>query len=376
MPPCHGGDRGFESPRGRHPTIQCITMLCSCAVRNLVMQRQCLDKKADQVAYDELFRLMGPVQPPYWCRPGSPPGLVFRAKFDEYAHVFDMRSRRIIVKGRFQGGTVAYIFADELPLFASIYSKDKHSLTFYETEILELLRREGPMNIALLKEFTGLLSKEITPVLHRLQQKFLVFEDQVDNEWDRAWYPFESEFPDLDMGKFQKIQALKIIIMRFAYLNVFINVEMTKSFYKIPMAEIKEAIIELESEKKMVKVTIGQEHGYVIDEDIPLLEDKAQPLNSVYVLHRNDFLVKSNEYWLKKEYKHDKYNVLQYILIGGAFRGTVVGFFKNGPFIVEDIVLDMEEAEADSRKQEILEAVMLVNDPALSPIKRYCGEDL
>ena len=340
------------------------------------MQRQCFGGKADRIAYDELFRLMSPVQPPYWCRPGSPPSLVFRAKFDEYTHVFDMRKRRTIVKGRFQGGAVAYIFADELPLFTSIYAKDKDSLTFYEAEILELLRREGPMNIALMKEFTGLLSKKITPVLHKLQQKFLVFEDQDDNEWDRAWYPLETEFPDVDKEKFNKIQALRTIIIRFAYLNVFINIEMINSFYKIPMDEIREAVMELESEKKLVKVTIGKEQGYVMDEDIPFLKKELQPLKSIFVLHRNDFLVKSNEYWLKEKYKHGKYNVLQYILIDGEFRGTVVGFFKNGPFIIEDVVLDMDDTEADSRKQEILEAVRLANNAASSPIKRYRGKNL
>lgn len=353
-------------------------MINRSSVRNLVMQRQCLIEKVDQVAYDDLFRLMSPVLPPYWCRPGSPPSLVFRAKSDEdeHEHVFDMRSRRIIIKGRFQGGLIAYIFADELPLFASIYSEDKDSLAFYETEILELLFREGPMNIAMMKEFTGHLSKEITPVLHKLQQKFLVFEDQVDNGWDRLWYPFESEFPGLDMQKFKKMQALRTIIMRFAYLNVFINVQMINSYYRIPLVEIKKAVLELESEEKLLKVTIGKEQGYVMNEDIPLLEDEVQPPKTIFVLHRNDFLVKSNEYWLKREYNHDKYNVLQYILIDGEFRGTGVGFFKNGPFIIEDIVLDVEDAEADSRKQEILEAVRSVNNTAFNPIKRYCGKDL
>lgn len=346
------------------------------SVRSLVMQRQCFDRKADQVAHDALFRLMSPVMPPYWCRPGSPPSLVFRAISDEYGHVFDMRSRRTIVKGRFQGGSIAYIFADELPLFASVYSKDKHSLTLHETEILDVLHREGPMSIALLRELTGHLSKEITPVLHELQRKFLVLEDQVDNEWDRSWYPFESEFPNLDMEEFDRITALKAIIMRFACLNAFINVQMINSFYRIPIAEIRKAVLELESEEKLMGVALGKERGYAMPEDIPPLVNEAQPSRSVFALHRNDYLVKSNEYWLKKQFSHYEYQVLQYILVDGKFSGAAVGFFKNGPFIIEDIILDLKDTEADSRKQEILEAVMLVNDTAVSPIKRYCGKNL
>jgi len=87
-------------------------------------------------------------------------------------------------------------------------------------------------------------------------------------------------------------------------------------------------------------------------------------------------LVKSNEYWLKKECNHDKYDVLQYILIDGEFSGTVVGFSKDGPFIIEDTVLDLEDTEADNRKQGILEAVKFVNSTAFSPIIRYCGKNL
>jgi len=346
------------------------------SIRNLVMERQCFGYKADQAAYDELFHLMSPVMPPYWCRPGSPPSLVFRANFNEYGHVFGMRSRRAIVKGRFQSGSVAYVFSDELPLFASIYSKDKSSLTFSETTILELLQQEGPMTIRLMKEITGRLAKEITPVLHRLQRRFLVFEDQIDDEWDRAWYPFESEFPDLNTGKYTRIEALKIVIMRFAFLNVFINAQMVNSFYKIPVTGIKEAISELESEEKVSELNVGNEQGYMRKEDIPLLEIETQASEGIFVLHRNDFLVKSNEYRLKKKYKHDKYNVLQYILIDGEFRGAVLGFFKIGPSIIEDIVFDPGDTEADSRKEEIIEAVKLVNNNPLSPIKRYRGKKL
>lgn len=41
-----------------------------------------------------------------------------------------------------------------------------------------------------------MLVKEITPVLHRLQEAFLVYEDQYDGEWDRSWYRFEEMFPE------------------------------------------------------------------------------------------------------------------------------------------------------------------------------------
>jgi hypothetical protein len=344
------------------------------------MQRQHFEKKADRAEYNDLFRMMSPVQTPYWCRPGSPPSLIFRADFDEYAHTFDMRSSRIIIKGRFQGGNVGYIFADELPLFASVYSKDRRKLPYNEIEILELLHREGPMSIDEMKRITGLFSKNISPVLHRLQQKFLVFEDQADDEWDRAWYLFETEFPDIDLDEYEKKEAMKILVMRFAYLNVFIKPAMLRSFYRLQSVDIDNTLSELESEDYLVKVNIDNEYGYLRKEDIPLLEKETRPEKGVFVLHLNDFLVKSNENMLLDRFDTGKYHIppksriMHFILVDGEFRGFLAGFFRIRPDVIEDVILDLDEQEKQDRKQEILDAVELVYDPESTPVKRYCGK--
>ena len=347
------------------------------------MQRQYLGRKADKTEYNELFRLMSPVRTPYWCRPGSPPSLVHRANFSEYGHIFDMRSRRDIVKGRFQGGGIAYIYADELPLFASIYSKDRHKPSYEEFEILELLLREGPMTIASMKEITGLLAKQLTPILHKLQKKFLVFEDQADDEWDRAWFLFETEFPDINLDEYEKEETLKILINRFAYLNIFINTKMLKSYYQLPEEEFQTVITQLVSEGTLDYVTIEGDEGFVLSEDIPLLEKETLPPTGVFVLDRNDFLCKSFENRLSEKFDSEKHSIrrtpnkptmMQFILIDGEFRGYTAGYFRIRPNILEDIVLDLEESEAINRKAEILEAVRLVNDPELTPVKKYCGK--
>jgi hypothetical protein len=347
------------------------------------MQRQYLDKKADRAQYNELFRLMSPVRTPYWCRPGSPPSLARCAGFNEYGHVFDMRSRREIVKGRFQGGGIAYVYADELPLFASVYSRDRCKPSYDEFEILELLEREGPMTIKSIKEVTGLLSKQISPILHRLQQKFLVFEDQVDDEWDRAWYLFETEFPDINLDGYDKEETLKILVRRFAYLNVFIDTEMLKSFYQLPEEEFQTVITKLVSEGILKYVTIEDDEGFVLSEDIPLMEKETLPQRSVFVLDRNDFLVKSHEKRLSEKYSSEKHSfrrtpikptMMQLILVDGEFRGYTAGYFRIRPNVLEDVVLNLEESESINRKEEILEAVRLVNDPELTPVKKYCGK--
>ncbi len=349
-------------------------MLYIDTVKSLVIRRQCFQPQADRQAYNGLFRLMSPVQTQYWTRPGNPPELVCRAGFPEYPHVFDLRSRRIIVKGRFQGGNIAYVFADELPLFAAAYSKDRKTLSFEEVELLELLEQEGPMTVAVMKELTGHLAKQLTPVLHRLQQKFLVFEDQVDNEWDRAWYLFETEFPDINLKQFTKTEAIKELVMRFAFLNVFIKPDMLASFYRFKAEDTNRAVAELAEEGKLVNREIGSESGCIRTEDEPLLEETIPPPESVFALHRNDFLVKSHEKTLTSRFTHPEYAVLFYLLIDGVFNGFVAGYFKNGPFVIEDVILDLEKPAAAKRKCDVIEAIGKALDIGSSPVRRYCGE--
>lgn len=339
---------------------------------NLRAARQHLVNRAGEGDYDVLFRQMSPVRTVYWCCPGEPPCLSFRADFEDTEYCFRMRGRREIVKGRFQDGGIAYIFADELELFGAAYRKLRRGLTEIGEEVLSVLRREGPMNIGLLKEFTGLLSKQISPALHKLQEEFIVFEDQADNEWDRAWYLFEDEFPDVDFERYKRPEAIKIIIERFAWLNVRVDGDMIRSFYRFPAKEIKIALEELEVEGKLVP----WENGYIRSEDTGSLtfgEEAAAGVKGVLALHRNDFLVKSNEHWLKELYRDDTYDVLQYLLVDGAFCGAVLGNFHNGPFDVEDVILDLSGEEARERREEVIEAVRKVNASELSPLKRYQG---
>ncbi|MCL2816704.1 MAG: hypothetical protein FWD23_19055, partial [Oscillospiraceae bacterium] len=88
----------------------------------------------------------------------------------------------------------------------------------------------------------------------------------------------------------------------------------------------------------------------------------------------NDFLVKSNEHWLKELYTHSYPDTLYYMMIDGEFCGAVVGKFRYTPE-VEDIMLEFAQDEAASRKDEILQAVHVLCG-ANTPIKRYQGKEI
>ena len=83
--------------------------------------------------------------------------------------------------------------------------------------LLERIEMSGPYTIGQLKEESGLLVKEITPALHRLQEAFLIYEDQYDGEWDRGWYRFGEFFSDFSLDRYTKTEALKIVLRRFAH---------------------------------------------------------------------------------------------------------------------------------------------------------------
>lgn len=344
-------------------------------IRSLRMERQCLLKKADETEYIALYRDTQPGQNVYWHGFGEPPVLSFRADFDDKEFNRRRQMERRLVKGRFAGGNLGWIMSEDMELFASLYRKPLARPTLEQTELLTLIENAGPFNIQQLKEETGLLVKQITPILHRLQEAFLIYEDQYDGEWDRGWYRFAEIFPDVDTERYTKVEALKILLQRFAYRMVWFDVAMAKAFYRVPEKEIRKAVEELTAED----VLVPWESGYVQKSDIALLQDYVpKDTRSVYALHRNDFLYRAQEPVLKQMVKDRTAGLpydcepLQYLLIDGQFHGASVGHFRYGPYDLNDIVCDLPEAE--SRREELLEALLAVNPGG--EFKRFLGMEI
>ena len=342
---------------------------------SLRMKRQFLCGGADKKEYTELYRDLQPGQSVYWNGFGKPPVLSFRASFDDIEFNRRRQSERGLIKGRFAGGNLGWIVPEDLELFAALYRKPLVKPTEKQLYILDIIEREGPFNIQQIKEETGMLVKEITPVLHRLQEAFLIYEDQYNGEWDRGWYRFGEIFPKADFEKYTRIEALKIILRRFAYRHILFDTAMAKSFYRLPEKDIKNAISELLSEN-ILSETCG---GYILKSDEKILANyEPESLHFVYAMHRNDFLYKSNENILKEKFKPliDKlkydHEPLQYLLIDGEFHGVCVGHFRNGPYDLNDVICDTPDLI--NRKDDIIKAIEEVNF-GKTP-KRFMGEKL
>ena len=331
-------------------------------INALRMARQHFTKKANEAEYVALYRDLQPGVNVYWNGFGQPPTLSFRADFDDLEFNRRRQKERELLKGRFSGGSLGWIVPEDLELFAALYQKPLTTPTEAQLFLLKLIEQSGPLTIQQIKAETGMLVKEITPILHRLQEAFLIYEDQYDGEWDRGWYAFSEMFPDANLEKYTRQEALQIVLQRFAHRFVWFDAAMAKAFYKRPEKEIKAAVAALTASGTLVAV----DGGYMLPSDAASIDTyEAPPMHFVYAIHRNDPLYKANEAQLKAyaqslcgdlPYDHEP---LQYLLIDGVFHGASVGHFRNGPYDLNDVVCDLPDA--GDRKDEILAAVAAVN---------------
>ena len=115
--------------------------------------------------------------------------------------------------------------------------------------------------------------------------------------------------------------------------------------------------------------------NYALEVDFPPeLEEQIAPehraaLRGVLALHRNDPLVRCGESARKERYKSPEKGseVTQYLLVDGVIRGAVMGHFRDGPYDLHAVWLELPEQEAAVRRDEILRAVYAVNGPREEP---------
>ncbi len=336
----------------------------------LRLRRQHLINKSELKQYDKLYKDLQPGLNVYWKGFGDPPSLTFRANFNDIEYNRKRQRDRTLRKGRFNGGNLGWVLNEDFELFACLYQKPMKSYSGNVEVLLDLIRTEGPMNIHQMKEFTGMLTKEITPALHNLQKAFLIYEDQYDGEWDRAWYKIEEIFPELNLEKYTKEQALEVLINRFVYRNVSITKTDLKSYFKVPAKLYSNVLDKMVNNGVLVKLN----DSYLLKEDVYNLENIDEDINRfVLALHRNDFLVRSKEDELKLKYKHEKHDILQYLLIDGIIKGAVYGKFRYGPNEIKDVRVD-SDVDLQGRKEEILNAIL--NENKDSEILMFNGEKL
>jgi hypothetical protein len=320
--------------------------------------------------YVDLFRLLQPVPTGAWARPGDPPRLFPRTRFDDGAVADRMRARREMVKGRFLGGTIGYVLADDLELYANAFCRPLTNLNDTQRIVFEAVQDVGPLTPRQIKEETDLLNKAIMPALHRLQKAFLVYEDQADSDWERGWYDFEVEWPNVELDESRWAPAAAEVVLRFLKGHVFGTFEQIVDWSQFPKRSLVNLLQEMSEAGRIVSLPVeGLGEGWIRAEDADLAG--GGPVPSAFMLHGGDMLCRSHSSELKRRF--GEYEVLQYLLIDGAFQGAVLGHWRIGPHDVDDIVVNLPEEERLRRRDEIVAVVAEWYHPPRHHILRYDG---
>lgn len=328
------------------------------------------DPAASEAAYIDLVRRLQPVAPVHFSMPGLPPRLLYRTLFDDGQVADALRARALLVKGRFWGGNIGYVLAEDLGLYAAAFSKPIVRFTPIQEQLLETLRGTGPLTPKLLREETGLLSKKIMPALHRLQRAFLVYEAQEDSSWERPWSLFAAEWPDVDPQAVPWSEAAAEVLRRFLAVHVFATFAQLRSWSQFGVRPLKLLLQEMVERGDVVAADVeGLGAGWMLCADRGL--EARSPARGVFMLHKADMLCKSHSAELKERFGHRE--TLQYLLVDGAFIGAVCGHWRIGPHDVDDVVVDLSDAEAEERKGEIIAAIEREYQLPHSRILRYQG---
>ncbi len=326
----------------------------------------------DMEAYKQLFRLLQPVAPVFNSRPGDPPQLVHRTVFDDSMLAENLRKKHKLVKGRFQGGRIGYVLEEDLSLYGTIFRKPIKKVSPIHEEVLSLIQSSGGISKDQLKEELPFKAKDITATLKRLQEAFLVYESQVDTDWNTGWFDFKMEWQEIELQQ-NMVNAISEMLLRFFDAIIFASLDQIKSWSELKLKTIQSAIDLLIERDEIVKMEISDlGEGFMRKKDLYLNDEAIIP--SVFMLDKSDFLVRVYLNELKQLFSGKE--VLQYLLIDGEFKGAVLGHWRIGPHDIEDIELHLVQDEAEKRKKEITAAIREIYSIDTTAILRFNGEAL
>jgi len=329
-----------------------------------------LEDSHDIKAYKQLFQKLQPVAPVFNSRPGDSPRLVHRAVFNDAILAEDLRKNHQLVKGRFQGGRIGYVLEEDLGLHSTVFQKPIPKTTVLQEEIISVIRSSGGVSKDQLKEELPFKAREITAALKRLQEAFLIYESQVDTDWNTGWFDFKTEWPETKWQE-DATSAVSEMLLRFFEATVFVTLDEIKSWTQLKRKTIQNALTVLMERKAIVKIDIaGLGEGFIQKKDLHLKDEKIP--QTVFMLDKSDFLVRTEIDKLKEKFKGKE--VLQYLLIDGEWKGAVLGHWRIGPHDIEDIVLCLGEEETEKRKEEIISAVRAGYSEEITRILCFNGE--
>ena len=166
----------------------------------------------------------------------------------------------------------------------------------------------------------------------------------MDDSWDRACNIFDKEWPEIKIDERAKLSAIIEVVRRFLNIYLLATFEQLKDWSGISNKILEKLLqkMELDGQIEMHKC-----EGWINVHDVKIKSQAIKP--SVFMLHKMDILVRSHASELKRKFGDRE--VLQYLLMDGAFQGAVIGHWRISPHDVNDILLTLSESEKVKRKK-------------------------
>lgn len=333
----------------------------------------------DEGAYLALFRRLQPQAPVHNTRPGDPPRLMHRTSYNDGELSSELRQRHKLVKGRFQGGRIAYVLEDDLKTYATAFRKFPATFKQIHEDIMIAVQEAGGLSKDQLKDELPYRAPEIGKALQDLQAACLLYEDQIDTDWDTGWLLFAEEWFKVPDDEASKEAAIQTVLLKFTETMVFATERQMKSWSGLPAKTIAKTVSSLIQMGALLPVEVnGLGQGVMCKTDAEQLslnerKDIEVP-EGIYMLDKSDFLVRADLDVLQERFKG--LEVLQFLLVDGEFRGAVLGHWGFGDYDLEDIVLDLDEEAATRRQEDVIAAVRKIYSPEHHRIRRYNGVEL
>jgi hypothetical protein len=306
--------------------------------------------------------------------PGSAPRLEHRvagATTEDARLADELRATHRLIKGRYFGGRVGYVWMEDLPLFAAACRRPLQRFNDRQQAVVRAFEVSGPLSPRQLREQTGLPHKLLMGAVNRLEEAFIVCEDQTDEAWDRPLHLFEREWPEAHEAHIDPLVARKQVFMRWAENDIVVTMEGATLLTGWPKRQTASLLLELLKEGELLDAGVVDAAPAYLAQDKPSTNPEVP--KTVRVMHRDDPLVRPMLSELKRRYSH--LEVLKYLLIDDRIGGAVCGHWRISPHDVEDIVIDDEEVAVE-RRAEILQAVLASYPPPERQILQFAGEPL
>ncbi|MNI25217.1 hypothetical protein D3C73_788580 [compost metagenome] len=167
------------------------------------------------------------------------------------------------------------------------------------------------------------------------------------------------------------------VMLQFIEGMVFASEANIKSWSGWTIKTIRQVVSKLVDRGELISIEIEElGKGLMRSSDVRLIEERnldCEIPRRVWMLDKSDYLVRAELDELQARYKG--LEVLQFLLVDGAFRGVVLGHWRIGPYDIDDVVMELDEVETTERKEEVLQAIREMYDPQYHTILRYSGQE-